>query len=95
MTPGASDYYVPGLIVVGFDKSYTTAQAVQVMEDTGLEYYKTRNVNRGKAFDRATGELFLVRVPEGEEEDYIEEFDSLPFIYAAGEYLDPDQVQID
>jgi len=93
--PSREDPYTKGVIVVGFNKGITQAQAEAVLQGMGLTFDRTRNVNMGMKFFAETGETFLVKVPEGEESAWMEKFSKIPGVKGTGSYLDPNKIQVD
>jgi len=92
---GNDSYYVKGALVVGFKKGVSPARAENILKNYRLKYERTNDVNMGKKFHYETGEKFLVVVPDGEEQIWLEKFKKIPEVKATGRYLDPDKVLVD
>lgn len=89
------DYFVPGVVVVGFDVGVSDEAADKIIKDSKLKYVKTNSVNRGRSFDTNSGAKYLVKVTAGEEDKWIEYFENIESVYDASRYQDPDKVIVD
>ena len=88
-------YYVKGALVVGFEKGVSRARAEKIVKNYSIKYERTHLVNMGRKFHDKTGEKFLVMVPEGEEQIWLEKFKKMQEVKAAGLYPDPEKILLD
>ena len=84
-----------GKIVVGFKKDVSQLEAENILNKYGLEFLRTGDVNQGKIFFYESGEKFIVKVPEGKEQIWIDKFNALSEIYKANWYITPIKVVVD
>ena len=98
---------IGGSVVVGFKKDVSLIQAEKILHKYNFEpkealddhrefrYFKTSFTNMGKIFQNETSERFILRVPTGEEEKWINIFQKETAVYQAGYWLDPERVQVE
>lgn len=79
---------VPGEIVVGFKKGISREQAETVIKKYNLAYEWNENPSAGKKFYYETGEKFVVKVPTGEEQKWIETFNKEPNVKMTTTHFD-------
>jgi hypothetical protein len=87
--------YVKGVLVVGFKKDVSQATAEGILNNLGLKFNRTNDTNRGMKFFTETGEKYQVRVPTGEEEQWLEKILKISEVKDAGRYVDPAKVLVD
>lgn len=78
-----------GKIVIGFKKGVSQLEAETLLKKYGLEFLRTNDVNRGQKFFYETGEKFIVTVPAGEEQIWINKLGELPEVYKTNWYINP------
>lgn len=87
--------YVKNVLVVGFNKDISQAKAEEILNELGLKFYRTKDVNRGMKFFEETGETFLVKVPDNQEQIWIEKITNIIEVKDASRYVDPEKVLVD
>ncbi len=90
-----SGIYVKGVLVVGFKKDVSQTKAEQILNNFGLKFQRTDEVNMGMKFDTETGEKFVVKVPAGEEQPWLDKILKISEVKSAGRYVNPDKVLVD
>lgn len=86
---------LPGEIVVGFKKGIAAEEAEQLIKSYGLRFLKTDDVNMGKKFFYETGERYIVYVPPGAEEEWLEKFKRSKIVVQVGCHPDSKKVFVD
>lgn len=98
---------IQGIVVVGFKKDISLMEAEKILQTNNFQ--KEENVfdhldfrysvagfpNMGKIFQNETEARFMLTVPRGEEEKWINIFNKEPTVYKAGYWLDPEEVLVD
>lgn len=92
---GDEGVYVKNVLVVGFNKDVGQAKTEEILNNLGLKFYRTKDVNRGMKFFEETGETFLVRVPEGQEQIWLDKITKIPEVKDTSRYVDPEKVLVD
>src|SRR3989344_2893046 len=68
----ADSFVEKGRIVVGFKKGISQTEAEALLRKNKLEFLKTDNINQGQKFFYESGEKFIVAVPIGQEQLWID-----------------------
>jgi len=89
------DLYVKGDVVVGFEKNISQEEAEAILSQYNLVYTKTIDVNLGKIFFYETGEKFIIKVPEGKENYWIDILNKEEGVYGASQHPDPRKILVD
>lgn len=92
---GDEGVYVKNVLVVGFYKGVSQAKAEEILNNLELKFYRTKDVNRGMKFFEETGETFLVRVPDGQEQIWLDKITKIPEVKDTSRYVDPEKVLVD
>ena len=87
--------YVKGDVVVGFEKNVSLEEAEAILSKYNLSYIKTKNVNLGKIFFYETEEKFIIKVPEGKEDYWMDVLNKEEKVYGAYPHPDPAKALVD
>jgi hypothetical protein len=87
--------YVKDVLVVGFNKEVSQAKAEEILDNLGVKFFRTKDVNMGMKFFEETGETFLVRVPDNQGQVGLGKITKIPEVKNAGFYVDPEKVLVD
>ena len=92
---GQDPNFVPGEIVVGFHKDVAIDTAESLLRRHGVRFERTDDVNMGKTFFYETGAKFIVTVPVGEEQRWLDRFSQEASVKSAGRHNDPTRILVD
>ena len=86
---------IKGEVVVGFNKDVSLEKAEKILSNYNLNFTRTKNVNSGKDFVMKSGEVFIVKVPEGQESAWVDKLRNEKTVRNAFFHTDPRKILLD